>query len=140
MTTRPRWFAALFALCCAASLPVNSFAQAAAAAAPPRPTALENLVESAPVNAPNPAAASPQAAEKAERGEPVVRQTVVEDDGARIDELKVRGQTKRITVTPKKGGGKAYEIITSNGGPDQTEGPNGFNGAVGKRVWPVLSF
>ena len=33
-----------------------------------------------------------------------MRRTVIEDDGARIDELKVRGQTKRITVTPKTGG------------------------------------
>ncbi|MDL2337105.1 MAG: DUF2782 domain-containing protein [Pseudomonadota bacterium] len=86
-----------------------------------------------------PAPASDKRAEKTEPGEPAVRQTVVEDDGARIDELKVRGQTKRITVTPKKGG-KPYEIITSNGARDQTEGPNGSNGAIGKRVWPVLSF
>ncbi len=68
-----------------------------------------------------------------------MRRTVIEDDGARIDELKVRGQTKRITVTPKTGG-KPYEIIPPSGAPDQTEGPNGSNGSVGKRVWPVLSF
>jgi hypothetical protein len=71
--------------------------------------------------------------------EPAVSRTVVEDEGSRIDELKVRGQSKRITVTPKTGG-KPYEIITPTGARDQTEGPNGSNGAVGKRVWPVLSF
>ena len=77
--------------------------------------------------------------DKTEPGEPAVRNTVIEDDGARIDELKVRGQSKRITVTPKNGG-KPYEIITDKGARDHTEGPNGLNGAVGKRVWPVMSF
>jgi hypothetical protein len=71
--------------------------------------------------------------------EPAVLRTVVEDQGTRIDELKVRGQSKRITVTPKNGA-KPYEIITPTGARDQTEGPNGSNGATGKRVWPVLSF
>lgn len=85
---------------------------------------------------PRPAVAEP---DKTEPGEPAVRNTVIEDDGARIDELKVRGQSKRITVTPKKAG-KPYEIITDKGARDHTEGPNGLNGAVGKRVWPVMSF
>lgn len=71
--------------------------------------------------------------------EPAVVRTVVEDQASRIDELKVRGQSKRITVSPKNGA-KPYEIITPTGARDQTEGPNGSNGATGKRVWPVLSF
>ena len=132
MSTRQRWSTALLALGCAAGLQASACAQAPAA--PQRPPALKNGPE-----APAVEAASPAAAEKTERGEPAVRRTVIEDDGARIDELKVRGRTQRITVTPKKIG-KPYEIIPSNGGPDQTEGPNGSNGSVGKRVWPVLSF
>ena len=77
--------------------------------------------------------------DKTEPGEPAVQQTVIEDDNARIDELKVRGRSQRITVKPKTAG-RPYEIITNNGSRDLTEGPNGFNGAVGKRVWPVMSF
>jgi hypothetical protein len=74
-----------------------------------------------------------------DRGEPAVVKTVVEDDGTRIDELKIRGQSKRVTVTPKKIG-KPYEIIPPSNGRDQSEGAGGSNGAAGKRVWPVLSF
>jgi hypothetical protein len=76
---------------------------------------------------------------KPEPGEPVVRLTIIDDDNVRIEELKVRGRSQRIVVTPKNGS-KPYEIITDNGSRDLSEGPNGFNGAVGKRVWPVLSF
>ena len=76
---------------------------------------------------------------KPEPGEPVVRLTIIDDDNVRIEELKVRGRSQRIVVTPKNGS-KPYEIITDNGSHDLSEGPNGFNGAVGKRVWPVLSF
>ena len=74
-----------------------------------------------------------------DRGEPAVKYTVIEGEGARIDELRVRGQTQRITVTPK-GGGKPYEIIPPSGSHDLQEAPNGVRGAAGKRVWHVLSF
>lgn len=132
MSTTQRRFSAFLALSCAASLPLGASAQAPAT--PQRPPVIDTLPQAKPLE---PAGAAVD--ERTERGEPAVRKTVVEDDGARIDELKVRGQTKRITVTPKKVG-KPYEIIPSSGAPDQTEGPNGSNGSVGKRVWPVLSF
>lgn len=120
----------LCGLCIAAGLIGSASAQSAPAA----PAA---------ASAPAPAASSvpPGAAEsgKPEPGEPVVRLTIIDDDNVRIEELKVRGRSQRIVVTPKNGS-KPYEIITDNGSRDLTEGPNGFNGAVGKRVWPVLSF
>jgi hypothetical protein len=95
---------------------------------------------SAAASAPAPAASAvPAESAKPEPGEPVVRLTIIDDDNVRIEELKVRGRSQRIVVTPKNGS-KPYEIITDNGSRDLTEGPNGFNGAVGKRVWPVLSF
>ena len=72
-------------------------------------------------------------------GEPAVKVTVIEGESARIDELRVRGQTQRITVTPK-GRGKPYEIIPPAGSQDLQEAPNGVKGAAGKRVWHVLSF
>jgi hypothetical protein len=75
------------------------------------------------------------------QGEPAVRHTVIEDRGAKIDELKVRGQTKRITVTPKHGITKPYEILSddSTGMGDSTarQTPHGNEG---RRVWNVLSF
>lgn len=88
---------------------------------------------------PAPEAAAPAVAE---RGEPAVKYTVIEDEGSRIDELRVRGQTQRITVTPKAGGKaiRPYEIIPSTGSQALLEAPNGVKGAAGKRVWHVLSF
>jgi hypothetical protein len=119
----------LCGLCIAAGLSGSAWAQSA-----PAPAA---------ASAPAPAASSvpPGAAEsgKPEPGEPVVRLTIIDDENVRIEELKVRGRSQRIVVTPKNGS-KPYEIITDNGSRDLSEGPNGFNGAVGKRVWPVLSF
>lgn len=72
--------------------------------------------------------------------EPNVKHTVIEDDGARIEELRVRGQTQRISVTPKRGGATRYEIIPADGGRDTSDGAASGRGAAGKRVWPVLTF
>lgn len=116
-------------------------AQAVRPAAPPPPD-LRSLPASTPPAAPAPTARNvvlPEAQDsEPARGEPAIKRTVIEDDGARIDELKVRGRSERITVTPKHG--PAYEIIPPNSGPDISQGARGSNGAVGKRVWPVLSF
>ena len=65
---------------------------------------------------------------------------MLEDDGARIEELRVRGHTQRITVAPKRGGGLAYEIIVGDGSRDLADGPDAARGAIGKRVWKLLSF
>ena len=76
----------------------------------------------------------------ADRSEPDVKRTVIEDDGARIDELRVRGQATRVSVTPKVGPRKRYEIITGDAGRDTFDGTGGARSAVGKRVWNVLDF
>lgn len=85
-------------------------------------------------------ASAPVAAPASERGEPNVKHTVIEDDGAKIDELRVRGQVQRVTVTPKVGVTKPYEIIVSRTGRAAVNGEPSNNGAVGKRVWNVLDF
>lgn len=72
--------------------------------------------------------------------EPDVRRSVIEDDGARIEELRVRGQTQRIVVSPKIGTRASYEIITGDGSRDLSEGASSSRGATGKRVWNVLKF
>ena len=72
--------------------------------------------------------------------EPNVKRTVIEDDGARIEELKVRGHTQRITVSPKVGPRRGYEIITGDGSRDLSDGAVTSRGAAGKRVWNVLTF
>ena len=68
---------------------------------------------------------------------PVEKRTehiVVEDKGSRIEELRVGGETKTITVQPK-GGMPAYEVLPENG----TSG-NANGGTTGSRVWKVLGF
>jgi len=115
-----------------------------AASAVPPPPDLSKLPPSPPVATPAPqdtvhSAPSPEPqAQHGQSTEPAVQETVIEDDGARIDELKVRGRSKRIVVKPKTG--PAYEIIPPGSGSDISQGARGNNGAVGKRVWPVLSF
>jgi len=83
-------------------------------------------------------AASPPATSSS--AEPQVTRTVIEDEGARIEELRVRGQTQRISVTPKVGTRQGYEIITTDGSRDLSDGAGSTRGAAGKRVWRVLSY
>jgi len=75
-----------------------------------------------------------------EAGEPNVKHSVIEDEGSKIDELKVRGQIQHVVVTPKVGVTKSYEIITPQAGRDPFDGTGGARTAAGKRVWNVLKF
>ena len=115
-----------------------SSAACLAQAAAPTPAKAVTSAPKAP-GAPN-APKAPAIDESAGSNEPRVQQTVVEDDGARIDELKVRGHTQRIVVSPKRGGAAPYEIITGDGSRDLGDGANTSRGAAGKRVWNVLKF
>lgn len=56
----------------------------------------------------------------------------VEDGGSRVNELRVGGETKNITVQPKVGNLPSYEVQ-----PQNTEGADGTNG---RRVWRALQF
>lgn len=69
-----------------------------------------------------------------------VQRIVVEDDNARIDELRVRGQTQRIVVKPKRTAMRSYEVITGDGSRDLSPGHGSTRGAAGQRVWNVLVF
>src|SRR4051794_29573557 len=89
----------------------------------------------APASAPVAAAASAAPAEPTERGEPNVKYTVIEDGGSRIEELRVRGQTQHVVVTPKVGLTKPYEIVISPTGHDPFDGTGGARTSAGKRVW-----
>lgn len=66
----------------------------------------------------------------------------VEDQGASIDEVRVRGETKSINVTPKAAV-PPYEIVVPAGDGRTSSGVNGSDpraGAAGQRVWRVLDF
>ncbi len=87
-----------------------------------------------------PAWAQTAPAATAERGEPNVKHTIIEDNGSKIDELRVRGQVTNVVVTPKVGTLKSYEIIVGRNGREAVDGTGGATSAVGKRVWNVLAF
>lgn len=71
-------------------------------------------------------------------GEPVVQRHVAEDDAVRVDELRVRGQPQRITVSPKRGPiRRGYDIVPPDAGRDPSSSARGL---AGQRVWNVLSF
>jgi len=95
------------------------------------------LAQNAPAAA---ASATPAAPRVVHVGEPKVEYIVLEDEGTRIEELRVRGASQRIVVTPKVGTTKSYEIITGDGSRDLSPGVNTSRGAAGQRVWHVLSF
>lgn len=103
-----------------------------------------SAADTAPATAPAPApapssATSPSGSSIAAEGEPAVTHTVIEDGRTRIDELRVRGQLRRVTVQPK-GRAPSYEIITGDGSRALTEGADSSRGAAGKRVWNVFRF
>jgi len=73
---------------------------------------------------PTPATGAPPAASSTRAGiEPRIEHLLVEDAGARIDELRVGGETQSITVQPK-GGMPSYQVEPK----------------TGERSWKVLGF
>ena len=74
--------------------------------------------------------------------EPKVERTVAEDDQVRIDELKVRGETKKVTVKNKLTKAPDYEIVVTDAGRESAGGTGtGLpKSGAGTRVWRVLNF
>ncbi len=74
------------------------------------------------------------------RPEPRVQRIVIEDDNARIDELRVRGATRDITVSSKLTPGVSYQVVPVDASRDQNAGPGSARGSSGKSQFRVLSF
>jgi hypothetical protein len=89
------------------------------------------------VAAPAPATVPAAPAALAEAGEPTVQRRVSEDDHVRIEEVRVRGESRRIVVKPKTAGAKEYEIEPSTGAADPSQRNRR---AAGERVWRIFSF
>jgi hypothetical protein len=68
--------------------------------------------------------------------EPAVQRQVLEDDGVRIEELRVRGVNQRLVVRPKAASAPAYEILPAEPGKDAAQDRR----AAGQRVWRLFSF
>ncbi|MBV8033450.1 hypothetical protein [Roseateles sp.] len=74
--------------------------------------------------------------------EPKVERTVAEDDQVRIEELKVRGEAKKVTVKNKVTKAPDYEIVVNDAGRESAGGTGtGMpKSGSGTRVWRVLNF
>jgi hypothetical protein len=116
---------------------VGLFAAAPVRAADAPPSAPAAAV-AAPAAAPR-SVPAPMEADARLGGEPAVRHSVIEDDRARIEELRVRGQLQKVTVAPK-GRVPGYEVLTGDGFHATAEDPGTSRGSTGKRVWKVLRF
>jgi hypothetical protein len=86
------------------------------------------------------ASAQPGAPETQEPARKAPEQTIErirhEDKGARIDELRVGGETKTITVSPK-GNAPAYEVAPES----NNRNPAGSDGqGEGKTRWNILKY
>ena len=69
-------------------------------------------------------------------GEPQVKRTVSEDESMRIDELRVRGITRRVVVQSKLPGAPAYEIGSASDGRDLTQDRR----SEGRSLWQLFGF
>ena len=72
------------------------------------------------------------------RSDKKIQRIRTEDAGTRIDELRVGGETEKITVQPKTGGA-AYEVKPAEGARG-TAPANTSTDTNGSRVWNVLKF
>ncbi|NDH52886.1 MAG: hypothetical protein EBY24_13020 [Betaproteobacteria bacterium] len=72
------------------------------------------------------------------RIELLVERIHVEDASSRIDELRVGGETRKITVSPK-GGMPAYDIVPFSASRSAATADGG-GASLGNRVWKILSF
>ncbi len=69
-------------------------------------------------------------------GEPQVKRIVSEDESMRIDELRVRGITRRVVVQSKLPGAPAYEIGSASDGRDLTQDRR----SEGRSLWQLFAF
>ena len=72
--------------------------------------------------------------------QPKIERLVNEDRNARVEELRVRGETKKVTVHPKLIPLPAYEIVVGDASREPVAGPNGQHGIIGQTVWELLEF
>lgn len=83
-----------------------------------------------------PAAGTPEAALPQRGGEPKVQRLVSEDESVRIEELRVRGITRRVSVQSKLPGAPAYQIGTNSDGRDTSQDRR----SEGRALWQLFAF
>ena len=125
--------AALTVLACAAG---GARAQAPGQGGAPAPVAQQPAPT--PQSTSEPTSVSPDAAEQnlLDRKTQKIERLRFEDSGNRVEELRVGGQTRRITVRPKDGA-PVYEVQPTN---PNIQAPDAGIGQTGPRVWRIHEF
>jgi hypothetical protein len=133
MTRRPARAIALAHLL-ALGLSAASLAQAGASASAASPP-----VAAAPAPRADAAAPAPPPARPADgpAREPLAAWHIAEDEHVRVQELRVRGESRQITVQPKLPGARPYEIAPASGALDPSQRGRL---APGTSQWRVLNF
>ena len=94
-----------------------------------------------PAATPSASATEPAAPGVAQRGgEPNVRRFVMEDDANRVEELGIRGQTRRVVVTTKGPLASTYEIGTGDPSREASAAADPRRGTIGQRMWRLFDF
>ncbi len=76
----------------------------------------------------------------ASRSDQRIERIHIEDSGSRIDELRVGGETRSITVAPK-GNMPQYEVMPASANRAPSAGERSINSASGgTRVWKIFGF
>ncbi len=78
------------------------------------------------------------AEQKTDRLEQRTERIRIEDQGSTVDELRIGGQTRSITVQPAAGNIPSYEVLPSDGVRNRAQ--NGSESTTGPRVWNVMKF
>jgi hypothetical protein len=65
-----------------------------------------------------------------------LQRRVIEDDGVRIEETRLRGAATHITVQSKLPGARPYQIQVAPAGRDRSEP----RGGAGQRAWTLFDF
>ncbi|SFE04444.1 hypothetical protein [Paracidovorax konjaci] len=94
----------------------------------------------APQAAPAAGEQAPAADAQPGRGNQRVERIRIEDEGSRVDELRVGGQTQSITVQPKTGEMPEYEVQPADGVRARPGSRNGAETITAPRVWNVMKF
>lgn len=76
--------------------------------------------------------------QKSNRIEQRTERIRIEDQGSTVDEVRIGGQTRNITVQPGAANMPAYEVLPSDGVRNRAQ--NGAESTTGARVWNVMKF
>lgn len=128
--------AQLLAGCVAAQAAPAAATESAEAAASIAPAAATEAAAAPAVSA-TPGATPGAGAARA--AEPASGTRVFEDDRVRIEETRVRGQLRSVTVRSKLTGSD-YEIIVGPGGRDPSQNAAQRADGAGQRAWSLLRF